>query len=147
MLGRLVVAKSPAWQSPTELAYLAGFFDGEGYVGISSDHPKWKNGDVYYRLRINVAQKNPVVLLRLKSIYGGTLHQGKDGVWKWYADGKMGCSFLSDIFPFLVIKKQQVELALEFQSLNVGKGKTSLQKERQEQIAKSVKQMKRDQYA
>ena len=141
------MAKTPAWQSPTELAYLAGFFDGEGYVGISSDHPKWKKGGVYYRLRINVTQKNPVVLLKLKSIYGGTLHQGKDGVWKWYADGKMGCCFLSDILPFLQIKKQQAELAIEFQSLNLGKTKTVIQKERQKQIAQVVKGMKREQYA
>lgn len=141
------MAKTPAWQTPTELAYMAGFFDGEGYVGISSDKPAWKKGGVYYRMRVNVTQKDPTVLLNFKNIYGGTLTKGNDGVWKWYIDGKKACAFLSDIMPYLIIKKEQAKLALEFSSLNTGKGKSTKAKERQEEIYEKVKELKGKQYA
>ena len=141
------MAKTAAWQTPTELAYMAGFFDGEGYVGISSDKPAWKNGGVYYRMRVNVTQKDPTVLLSFRKIYGGTLHKGKDGVWKWYIDGKKGCVFLSDMMPYLIIKKEQAKLALEFSALNTGKGKSTEAKKRQEAISKEIKKLKVKQYA
>lgn len=140
------MAKSAAWQTPTELAYLAGFFDGEGYVGISNDRPKWAKGNVYLRLRVNITQKDDTVLSMLKDIYKGTINKGKDGIYKWYVDGNSAVIFLKDILPFLIIKKKQVELALEFASLQVGKSKTIEQKNRQQQIAVEIKELKRIQY-
>lgn len=141
------MAKSEAWKTPTELAYLAGFFDGEGYVGISTDYPKWAKGNSYLRLRVNITQKDKKILEMIKDIYGGTLHKGKDGVHKWYVDGQKAISFLKDVLPFLILKKEQTKLAIEFVSLNVGKNKSVEQRTRQQEIAVKIKELKREQYA
>jgi hypothetical protein len=92
-----------------EKAYAAGFFDGEGCVLI--DLPRRTKG---YALRVTLAQGSKTVLLRLQAAWGGSL-SGKEGRWRLSLVGTTAGAFLSDIFPFLVVKREQAAIAIEFQ--------------------------------
>ena|SRR3990167_2099022 len=96
-------------------AYAAGFFDGEGCVGISSNKNKWGCS-----LFINLKQKKGFtdILERLKSVYGGTVSHRKDNSGAdWFAYGKTAGDFLNKIFTYSVVKKEQIIVALAFLDL------------------------------
>lgn len=93
--------------------YLAGFFDGEGYVGITS------TGNGFYTLRVIVGQKHPTVLLEIQKHYQGTITERLDkrsGVTYhvWECKAKLAEVFLRDIQPFSIEKSQQINLALQY---------------------------------
>lgn len=101
-------------------AYVAGLFDGEGCVSIG--------GYDKCRLQLEVANTHLPVLLQLKTQYKGSVQPTKKAVpqarqcYKWYVTGKSRSqSFLLEILPHLVIKREQVEHALALLSL-IGDG-------------------------
>jgi len=97
--------------------YVAGFFDGEGTVGIT------KSGyDKHVYLRVSVSNTNLGILHTLKAQFGGflSLTGKKKPNWKasgeWIIGGKAAAEFLRFIEPFVILKKSQVVLGLEFWS-------------------------------
>lgn len=97
------------------LAYVAGFFDGEGCIQI----PCNERGN--YTLRINVCQKSEAVLQYIRSRLGGEISNGK-GVKILYWHGSNAVPVLEQILPWLVVKKSQAELAIEFGHTIVTRG-------------------------
>lgn len=104
--------------------YVAGFFDGEGCVCLFLK----ANGQT--GLVVSIANTHIETLKLLKVQYGGTLCkriEGRPGHWRpigriqW--GGKTARDILVDILPHLVIKKAQVELALQFIELLFNRGK------------------------
>lgn len=84
--------------------YWAGFFDGEGSVSISN----------VLRPKANLTQNNRKVLDYAQSIFGGSV----------YKKGLLGHSlmitnidkvdfFLKSIYPFLIVKKDEVSVVIE----------------------------------
>lgn len=58
------------WKTENEkFAYLAGFFDGEGYIIICRD--KTRLGNPNYRLRIGSSQVSEEPITLLKETFGG----------------------------------------------------------------------------
>jgi hypothetical protein len=104
-----------------ELAYFAGFFDGEGCISIARQKKSWgkKEQPYFHRLRINIAQKDPAVLKQLHDIVGGTLHCNR-GIWKWYADDAFAVEFLTKLRPYLRVKASQADIAIEFTKTKKG---------------------------
>jgi hypothetical protein len=105
--------------SEAELAYFAGFFDGEGCVGIN---PVSKAGGVsrYYCLYATARQIDTTPLQMLKEAFGGCI-QGphnasatKRGTYSWRVQAAQAEQFLVAVLPYLVVKRAQAELALEF---------------------------------
>jgi hypothetical protein len=101
--------------------YLAGFFDADGAVGISKGA-----GTSYYLLWVRVNQVVPTPLLMFKQQYGGKINgptqRGENSrpIWGWCAESQVAEDFLQDIVSLLVVKRERVELALEFRSLFKG---------------------------
>lgn len=102
-----------------ELAYIAGFFDGEGSISIFQE----KTGR--YRLaRIGVYVVNtdfrPIKMLKEK--FGGHYREVQRPGKKKYAVWSVSCvkasEFLKAILPFLIIKKERACLAIEIQELH-----------------------------
>ncbi len=94
-------------------AYLAGLFDAEGYLGIRG---------VALRLSIGISNTYKPLLLRLKSLFGGTVfldkHTGEalgsaKNCYKWEASPRFAINFLKLVEPFTVVKGEKVSLALE----------------------------------
>jgi len=103
-----------------ELGYAAGIFDGEGSVGIMV--VKNGKGYVYHRLQLTITNTNPEVIQWLFERWGGCIHNPRyfakqewRAAHRWtLADGR-AMKFLKEILPFLVIKKEQATLGIQFQ--------------------------------
>lgn len=118
----------------TELAYLAGLVDGEGSIGLSyqTAKPSWKNKSCnHVRPQVDVVANTNFELIRVvvKLLQGFSLSPrvvsyGTDkrnarwkAAWKVYLvtlDDKK--KFLELIHPYLVGKKAQAEMVMEFLS-------------------------------
>jgi hypothetical protein len=94
------------------LEYIAGFFDGEGCIGV------YRDTKGYTKLLVTIGQKSETPLLLIRECLGGKLSKPQSMtvhqlVWTNFAAGEM----LEQIVPFLVLKKAQAELAIEFCTL------------------------------
>lgn len=95
--------------------YLAGFFDGEGCVMTR----RQANG--YWELRLSVGQIDPAPLYLLQGRFGGGIYRKSRGllgrqVWAWVTTGNQAAKALEALAPHLIVKRDQVLLALEFWS-------------------------------
>lgn len=103
----------------TERAWLAGFIDGEGNIGIThiaSTGPLGKR----HVLRVTVTNTHVPTLHHIHELWGATrmsMRERKNG-WKaagdvvWWA--QRAGEVLREVQPYLVTKKEQCRIALEF---------------------------------
>lgn len=96
--------------------YVAGFFDGEGCVNITV-RGKFRQ----VSLRVMIVNTEPMILALLHTRYGGQLPGPRQDLkkhWKPFRQlvltGYKAIRFLEDIAPFAILKKPQIDLALEF---------------------------------
>ncbi len=99
-----------------EAAYAAGIFDGEGCVHIA---PYLARGRPYHRLFLAVANTDFAVLDWLHFRWGGHVSKTKcrprcSPIRMWSLTEGGGKPFLEAVLPYLLIKKEQAELALLF---------------------------------
>jgi hypothetical protein len=96
-----------------DLAYIAGFFDGEGYVGILKRQRKDFSPEYY--IMASVGQNDGEIMDILYSNFGGVLHHVKrDGSYQWNISYEKAYKFLKKIHPYLKYKKPQVDVAVRF---------------------------------
>ena len=107
------------------LAYLAGFFDGEGCISINRN----------LVLRLSVRNINQEVLKLCENQFGGythktTLHPKRTQSYSWTISGVGACYALIRIFPWLIIKKEEAKVAISLKSIinknKMGRGKLPL---------------------
>ncbi len=102
--------------SETDKAYLAGFIDGEGSIGIDN-HGGVRTPSV----RITITNTDINVLEEIKELWGGALSTRRIRVPGWKASSdlligaKTAVNLLKEIQPYLRIKKEQCEVAFKFQ--------------------------------
>ncbi len=100
-------------------AYVGGFFDGEGSIGIYKNN----NKNPGYSLRTQVTQnKSPVSLSlynRLIKQFGGNLSEqitlSGDIKYNWQLNAAKATVFLETILPFLLMKSDQAKIAILWQ--------------------------------
>lgn len=108
-------------------AYFAGFFDGEGSIGIYAYQRENNGGGRFGALSITIGQVDHRPLALMQDRYGGSFHshtrsRGRPMTYLKLT-GQKAASMLADLLPFLVVKRRQAELAIHFQSLmRAGKG-------------------------
>ena len=112
----------------TDLAYIAGFFDGEGCICLGKD------GKHIY-LQVSASQTNEWIINWLRLSFGGGVskkaRKGRERQgWQWIVRGGKACMFLVEILPFLKLKRAEAELALQFQGRRKGRGYRPTDKER-----------------
>lgn len=115
------------------LEYVAGLFDGEGHVLIVT--PGYdRNGDYTpsvwatarktpcFAVHAGIANTYEPIMHELLRQFGGLINRneyvttvlGNPGVkYTWRIHAKMACDFLSAIRPFSIIKREQIDVALE----------------------------------
>ena len=99
------------------LSYLAGFIDGEAWIGVTKKH---KNCE--YILSIAVANTNKDVLKCFKKYFEGSIvkqHRRKKYkiMYTWKIQARKAEYFLKEIFPYLIVKKEQAKLGLKLRDL------------------------------
>lgn len=100
--------------------YAAGFFDGEGCVSIQR---AWDRKSHCYRwlMLVQVANQNRFVLEKLRKVYGGGIAVQTSGrrrpLYLWQLTGSKTGTFLAKLRPWLIVKKKQAQIGIEFRSL------------------------------
>lgn len=98
----------------TELAYLAGIIDGEGCFYIQ------RTGGKFHTLRLFVMNTFKPLIDYLYKTYGGFQYSRKkeDSTWKirheWFVDRENLDELLPLLRPYLINKKEHLEIAIEF---------------------------------
>jgi len=98
-------------------AYIAGYFDADGCITAGfAGHMRSKN----IRVAARISGRDGAMLEELEYVYGGSLTHSGSGrgedypIWIWALSGRNTIiPFLKDVLPYLRLKKEQAELALE----------------------------------
>ncbi len=112
----------------TDLAYIAGLFDGEGCVSFSTSKYK-PRGTVSHQILVTLGNTEEYPIQWLHLCYGGSIYVRKPPkqfpraktLYVWRLLCQEACNFLKDIEPYLIIKKPQATIAIKYgESLRVG---------------------------
>jgi len=125
-----------------EIGYAAGLFDGEGSVGIS----KRSSGQIFLQVQISMRCKE--IPEWFGNHFGGNAvvyKQGKHAlgsgpICKWSISGCSAHEFLEIIAPYLIEKREQAEVALEFPN-GTGKRLTSDERKEREYLHRVMKDL------
>jgi hypothetical protein len=145
---------------PRNDGYTAAMIDGEGCISIASYIQRVHKAGKEYRycntqLAISIFQTDERLMKWLQHHYGGTYtprkpEVGKRQGWSWVpAKGKNLELFLLKMLPYLLLKREQALLALEYVRLGKGKpgpnnGNADLQKKRQDLATRCSQLNKRE---
>lgn len=102
-----------------ELAYIAGFFDGEGTITIHHRNASTKKN--WYRVCASVSNTDNTLLELLRDSFGGYISMlrrngNRKDIYQWHITSTGAVVFISAIKPYLRQKLDQADVALEFQS-------------------------------
>src|ERR1700747_2590374 len=114
--------RKPTVLSETDRAYLAGIIDGEGSIMMIHHKPR-PNGNgtkwEYWVLRVSVANTDIRLIIWLLEKFGGGFSTGKNkrpnqkDHYQWRLDSKRAEPILRAALPYLILKREQAELALK----------------------------------
>ena len=106
-------------------AYAAGLLDGEGCIRITKIPPREKGISPQYELIVFITQKDGRMMDWLVGNFGGFIYlknkksfreNTKNWIYEWHVNNSKAYAFLKAIYPFVTTKKNQVEIAMRFQS-------------------------------
>lgn len=106
------------------LAYVAGIIDGEGCIGINNTHTagggRGRRKYHHFLLRVEVASTSQELIKFLHKTFGGHFTTGKrpnrKPYYRWGLSSRMAVAFLREVYPFLLIKKPQADIAFKLRS-------------------------------
>lgn len=103
----------------TLLPYLAGFFDGEGHVGV------YLTAHKHYLLTITVTNTNKEALELFKGRFDGVFWVRKATAswrttWGWKVQARKAEVALRAMQPWIIVKREEVDVALEFADVCMG---------------------------
>ncbi len=114
----------------TELAYMAGIFDGEGCISIT--RVKGKTVPKYY-LVCQVHMANEYMINLFRFCFRGSIFNPKKRephhkqMWQWICTGRIAQVFLETLLPYLRLKRAEAELGIELQkSVSSHKGSAKI---------------------
>ena len=108
--------------SEIELAWMAGFVDGEGCIMLGYSHNE-KTGNYNFRRRVNIVNTNRDILKIFQDNFGGSIREQKHmrkhfpnakPIYSWVCDAKQGAYFIGLIKPYLKVKACQADLYLQY---------------------------------
>lgn len=108
-----------ALKGKAKLAYTAGIIDGEGCILLERrlSHNRYRN----YVLTVVVSNTSEWLVNWLHFNYGGGISAYQQKVpnrlltWRWRIQADKARLFLEMLLPYLVLKRPQAEVAIQFQ--------------------------------
>lgn len=100
-----------------DIQYVAGLFDGEGTVRIFK---KVRENHIGYYVSASLAMCHRPVIEELQKKFGGTVHNNRADLtgpnrrcqFGWHTANKKAEAFLRQVTPFLIVKREEAEIAL-----------------------------------
>lgn len=112
--------------SELDLAYLAGVVDSDGHITINESK---RNGVYYHGAVVGITGTRDAPHVLASSIWGGNINTHKPSnprhrlVYLWGKTGKGAATVISDLLPYLRVKREIALVALELQEhVLCGKG-------------------------
>ena len=108
-----------------ELAWAAGFIDGEGFITIGKRNQKKKDGSGIYvghYLRVGVNHVDPKPINELYRIFGGSIQYdpnvkgNRKPRYRWIMNTSGARDVLIQLKPYLINKSDVAQLGIDFQS-------------------------------
>lgn len=103
-------------------AYAAGYIDADGCIGLTKQMMRY--GKYHHNGYVSARSTSKRVLIRLSNTYGGNVNeiisqyrlwQKYRPVWDWHlGQTDQILSLLNEIEPFLILKKKQAHILIEF---------------------------------
>lgn len=135
-------------------AYLAGLIDGEGCIHLDTPGRT-------YRARVSIGMSAPALALltELQATWGGTIYCARPATsrwaaaYTWHLTGDPAAALLTAVRPFLRLKQQQADLALEVERLRTAlplrfpNGKTKKQRAWSEETRSACEEIKQQMHA
>jgi len=112
-----------------DLAYGAGFFDGDGNIYVRKRKGKKEIWNSTYSIATSIGNTNKDVIIWLKDKFGGGIRnhiKQKDyhkQAYQWRISDKKSYNFLKLVYPYLILKKYQAKLSIEFYEYMKNNGK------------------------
>ena len=104
-----------------QLAWAAGFFDGEGYVSIVARNTKGNSKQYRHQyIRIGINHVDPRPLQKFQQLFGGQLTESKQVIgnrkprWQWILTCEQAKQFLTIVRPYLINKDIVADIAFQF---------------------------------
>ena len=107
--------------TPEERAWLAGIIDGEGYIGIRRGNSNPKAKSPSYELLVTVYNTGKPLVDHCLEITGlGSMWCRDKGApnklaYEWTVFSKNALEILDEIYPYLILKQEQVNVARQLQ--------------------------------
>jgi len=105
----------------TDLAWAAGFFDGEGCILIRRGKHKDPKRKIQHSLVLSVVQTDVRPLNTLQRLFGGSIHvytrtiPNRKQIWTWRINKtSVAANILKLLYPYLQVKMEEAEIALGF---------------------------------
>lgn len=107
----------------TSIQYLAGLFDGEGWISISRSSPKWKNTrakSFQYELKVGVAMCDYRPIKEFADFFDGNIrfqiykNPKRKPLYHFTTSHRKAEKIIQQLIPYLICKKEQAQLALDF---------------------------------
>lgn len=127
------------------LSYAAGFIDGEGTITFSK-----QKLDGVYNLAVSACNVHRAPIDFLEKIFGGKVYECKPRPNKekrtyfvWKVTCRQAEKALIELLPYLIVKREQAQLALNYYAnfkSGCRWGLTEEEKRRREKIVKEVRQ-------
>lgn len=125
----------------SRIAYIAGFFDGEGCVRIKEAN---QGGNSFYVIA-HITNSNRGTLERIQDFFGGAIREQEKTpnktIYNWCITSAEAVDFLKTLSPFLDEKKTQALLAIKFHEK-----KGNLTGETKRGFAQVLSEMKKQDY-
>jgi len=112
-------------------SYLAGLMDGEGHISLLKNRKHLKSDGFALTLNIGITNTNLPLMKWLVSNFGGVYYtryssDNSNPRWSdrydWFPKGRKNKEeLLLGVLPYLIIKREQAEIALEFLRLDYSK--------------------------
>jgi hypothetical protein len=106
-----------------KIAYLAGIIDGEGYIGIHRGRVNARSEKIVYKVRLIVCNTKVCLMDWLVNNFGGAYYKKPikslkhNQSYNWYLHCEQAGKILELVYPYLVIKQKQAELALAYRKI------------------------------
>jgi hypothetical protein len=102
----------------TFLPYFAGFFDGEGSIGVYTNGNKHRGRTLRVSITQNVGPEATELLKESRRRWGGALtlmnRTYARPAWIWQVSASNGVRALRDMRPYLRLKAAQADIALGY---------------------------------
>ena len=97
-----------------DLARLAAYIDGEGYIAIERVGIKRS-----HKMQVTITNTDVRLVVWLKDTFGGEYRaKGKTNsrrrIWYWYAGSALADELLKACLPYFIMKRDQAEIAIAF---------------------------------